>query len=126
MRARKAAEYLADKLEKKMGTQKDQKIAPVNYEKYYPKLTNCELYSAKLTTPNSSIILKNEQITIKDIELSDDPSKREDQKLIFEINLKSPIKEGSFTVNLRNGTSTDLRKYKITLSAVARPLRYEL
>jgi hypothetical protein len=81
---------------------------------------------AKLTTPNTSIILKNEQLAIKDIELSDDPSKREDQKLVFEINLKSPIKEGSFTVNLKNATATDLRKYKITLSAIARPLRYEL
>jgi predicted nucleotidyltransferase len=59
LRARKAAEYLADKLEKKMGTQKDQKVAPINYEKYYPKLTNSEVYTAKLTTPNSSIILKS-------------------------------------------------------------------
>lgn len=109
-----------------MGTQKDQKILPVNYEKYYPKLTSNETYAAKLTTPNASIILKSEQINIKDIELNDDPSKREDQKLIFEINLKSPIKEGSFTVNLRNTSGTDLRKYKITLNAVARPLRYEL
>lgn len=45
---------------------------------------------------------------------------------MFEINLKSPIKEGSFTVNLRNNLGTDLRKYKITLNAISRPLRYEL
>lgn len=109
-----------------MSVQKDQKATPVNYEKYYPKLTNNEMYTAKLTTPNGSITLKNDQVNIKDIELNDDPSKREDQKLVFEINLKSPIKEGSFTVNLRNASGTDLRKYKITLSAIARPLRYEL
>lgn len=62
---------------------------------------------------------------IKDIDLGEDPAKN-DQKLVFDINLKSAIKEGSFTVNLRNGAGTDIRKYKVTLSAVAKPLRYEL
>lgn len=79
-----------------------------------------------MTTPNASITLKNDQVNIKDIEANDDPSKREQQKLLFEINLKSPIKEGSFTINLKNIAGTDIRRYKIILNASARPLRYEL
>ena len=45
---------------------------------------------------------------------------------MFEINLKSSIKEGSFSINLRNAAGSDIRKYKVNLTAVARPLRYEL
>ena len=70
LRARKAAEYLADKLEKRLATVKDQKdLKPVavNYEKYYPRMSSCETYTAKLATPNASILLKSEQISIKDI-----------------------------------------------------------
>lgn len=43
LRARKAAEYLADKLEKRLATvkdQKDQKPVAINYEKYYLRLSN--------------------------------------------------------------------------------------
>ena len=71
-------------------------------------------------------MLRTDQIVIKDIDLADDPAKKEEQKLAFDINLKSAIKEGSFTVNLKNIAGTDIRKYKVTLNAVARPLRYEL
>jgi hypothetical protein len=44
--------------------------------------------------------------------------------LAFEINLKSAIKDGTFTVNLKNANGTDLRRYKIVVNAIARPLRY--
>ncbi len=75
LRGRKAVQYIVDKLEKKTGNLKDQKAA-ITYEKYYPKLTNSEVFTAKMTTPNSSISLKNDQVVIKDIEANDDPSKR--------------------------------------------------
>lgn len=92
-RARKAAEYLADRLEKKTLT-KDQKNGqtPINYYKYYPKLANLETFTAKLTTPNNSIILKSDQMIIRDIDSGQDLTKKEEQKLTFEINLKSAIK----------------------------------
>ncbi len=77
LRGRKSVEYIVDKLDKRIGNLKDQKSAPNTYEKYYPKLTNSEVYTAKMTTPNASISLKNDQVLIKDIEANDDPSKRE-------------------------------------------------
>ena len=52
--------------------------------------------------------------------------KRDDQKLSFEIHLKAPVREGSFTFHMRNQSATDIRKYKVVLTAVARPLKYEL
>lgn len=74
LRARKAAEYLADRLEKKTtqkdtkeGKDKDSKDPKAIYDKYYPKLGALETYAAKLTTPNNSIVLKTEQLIIKDV-----------------------------------------------------------
>lgn len=126
LRARKAAEFLADRLEKK-SLPKDQKTTqPINYYKYYPRLSNSETFTAKLTAPNNSIILKSDQLVIRDLDAGEDATKKDDQKLSFEINLKSAIKEGSFTVSLKNAAGTDVRKYKVSLSAVAKPLRYEL
>ncbi len=58
--------------------------------------------------------------------MGEDPTRKDEQKLVFEINLKSAIKEGSFTVNLKNTAGTDIRKYKVMLSAISKPLRYEL
>jgi len=101
-------------------------LTPINYYKYYPKLLSSEIFTVKLTAPNNSIQLKSTDLTIKDIDNGDDPSKNPEQKLVFEVNLKSPVKEGSFTVNLRNIAGTDIRKYKITMNAVSRPLKYEL
>ena len=40
--------------------------------------------------------------------------------------MKYPIKEGSFILFLKNSAGTDLRKYQVTLSAIYKPLRYEL
>lgn len=124
-RARKAAEYLADRLEKRTPSRDPKQVPlPVDYYKYYPKLSNSEIFNVKLSNPNNSIVLKSTEINIKDIDSGDDPLKNQEQKLIFDINLKSAIKEGSFTVNLKNVAGTDLRKYKIVLNAVSRPLKY--
>jgi hypothetical protein len=77
IRARKAAEYLIDKLEKKNNTQRDTRsLPPVNYEKYYPKLTPLETFTAKLTSPNNSITLKSDQLVIKDIDSNEESPKR--------------------------------------------------
>jgi hypothetical protein len=128
-RARKAAEFLADRLEKRAPAKDPKQPAPtpvVNYGKYYPKLTNLETFTARLSTPNNSIVLKSPEVVIRDIEGGEDINKRDEQKLAFEITMKAAIKEGTFTVNLRNTAGTDIRKYKVTLNAVSRPLRYEL
>jgi hypothetical protein len=103
-----------------------QPLPPINYYKYYPKLSPTEVFTVKLSTPNNSIQLKSTDLTIKDIDNGDDPAKNPEQKLVFDVNLKSAIKEGSFTVNLKNTAGTDIRKYKIIVNAISRPLKYEL
>lgn len=50
--------------------------AVINYDKYYPRLMNAQTFNVKLNTPNNSILLKTDQIVIKDIEMGDDPAKK--------------------------------------------------
>lgn len=59
-RARKASEYLADKLDRKG---KDAK----GHDRFYPKLnTSAENYAVKLSHPNNSIILRTESLNIRE------------------------------------------------------------
>jgi len=38
--------------------------------------------------------------------------------------MKSPVKEGSFSINIKNMNGSDIRKYKVYMTVVAKPLRY--
>jgi hypothetical protein len=40
--------------------------------------------------------------------------------------MKIAAKDVSFILSLRNASGTDLRKYKVLLTSVYKPLRYEL
>lgn len=40
--------------------------------------------------------------------------------------MKMAIKEGSFILLIRNQSGTDIRRYKVLLNSVYKPLKYEL
>ncbi len=40
--------------------------------------------------------------------------------------MKLAVKEASFIIMIRNPSGTDMRRYKVLLSSVYKPLRYEL
>lgn len=70
LKARKNIEALVERVEKKSATK-----STVFFEKYYPKISNCENYSVSMMPPNGSVVLKTDNLTIKDIE-GDDSVKR--------------------------------------------------
>lgn len=100
-------------------------------EKYYPKINQNDSYNVKTIPTNEMVQLRSDTLFIKDTEekgsqTGEQQTNKEEPKIGLEINMKMAVKEGSFFLLIRNQVGTDIRRYKVLLNSVYKPLKYEL
>ena len=80
-----------------------------------------ETYSIVLSPHTDMITLKNNTVTL-------DPEEEENHshRLFMEVNMKVPVKDAVLHLVMKNSSGTDIRRYKVLVNCVYKPLRYEL
>ena len=67
------------------------------------------------------ITLKNSTLTF---DAEDEESNGNSRKISLLINMKVPVKDGILYLVLKNQSKTDIRRYKLCLNSVYKPLKY--
>lgn len=58
--------------------------------------------------------------------LDDEENFENKKKIALEVNMKMPVKEAPLYLSLKNSTGTDIRRYKMFINSIYKPLRYEM
>ena len=69
------------------------------------------------------ISLKNDSINFN---VDDEESYNNKKKISLEVNMKIPIKDAPLYLFLKNASGTDVRRYKVFINSVYKPLKYEM
>lgn len=126
-KAKKIIESICERNEKKT-TKTQQNLSTA--EKYFPKINPADAYNVKIIPSNEMVQLRSDVLYIKESEekgsQNGEQINKEDPKIQLEVNMKLAVKEGSFVLLIRNPLGTDIRRYKVLLNAVYKPLKYEI
>lgn len=118
MKARKLADGFTEKVTRKTATKK---TSADLVEKMYPHLKQ-ETYTGTISPQTDMISLKNDSITLN----GEEEELLGKKKIVLEINMRIPAKDAPLTLLLKNASGTDIRKYRILINSVYKPLRYEM
>lgn len=69
-----------------------------------------------VTLKTTSIILDPEEDELKAVP----------KKVSLDVNMKMPVKDAALYLLMKNTSGNDIRRYKILINSVYKPLRYEL
>ena len=81
-------------------------------------------------TFNLSLSPVTDMVTLKSPTLVLEPATEDShatlKKIGLEVNMKIPVKDAVLFLTMKNSSNTDIRRYKLILNSIYKPLRYEL